>query len=121
MLSDSTTISGLAPGLANPRVRLGSGLMGRVVVPAVEVCSRSESESKSELESSEELELDDDELEPESESEEEDDDEEAEEEASERSISTSPRSTSATGMFAGACPWLSNTPKPRFCGDRCVS
>ena len=103
MLSDSTTISGLVPGLASSRVRLGSGLMGRVVVPAVEVCSRSESESESELESSEELESDDDELELKSESEEEDDDD-AEEERSEPSISTSPRSTSATGMFAGACP-----------------
>ena len=63
MLSDSTTISGLAPGLANPRVRLGSGLIGRVVVPAVELSSESELESESEVESSEpddELELEDD-------------------------------------------------------------
>ena len=113
MLSDSTTISGLAPGLVNPRVRLGSGLMGRVVVPAVELSSSSELESESEVESSE---PDDDELELED-----DDDDDEEEESSELSISTSPRSTSATGMFAGACPRLSNTPRPRFCGDRCVS
>ena len=53
--------------------------------------------------------------------EEEEDEEEAEEERSELSISTSPRSTSATGMLAGACPRLSNTPRPRFCEDRCVS
>ena len=62
--------------------------------------------------------------EPESESEEEEEEEaeaEAEEERSEPSISTSPRSTSATGMFAGACPRLSNTPRPRFCEDRCGS
>ncbi|PIL27129.1 hypothetical protein GSI_10270 [Ganoderma sinense ZZ0214-1] len=117
--SESTTISGLVLGGVmpcwfrgfRPCARAGRGLIARVggVWPCVasEGGMGASSESLSEVPSLE------------SESGEESDELDEEPESESLSISTSSpwsrsRSTLATGMFEGACPWLSNTPRPRF-------